>query len=395
MARKILITGASVAGPALATWLARAGADLPGRRPERGRPGRRRDVLERMGLEGIVKANGTGEKGIRFVDAEDATVAEFDQEDFGADGPTAELEILRGDLARILVEASEREGAAYRYGDHVIGISQDDAGVDVSLAGGRRERFDAVIAADGVGSSTRKLILRPDATRVPVGLYMAYFTIPKGRGDGDLARWYAAPGGRSLFLRPDRHGTTRVVLVLRIDPCGIEDLDADGQRAAIAERFADAGWETPRVLDGMRRAEDFYFETVGQVHVDRWSVGRVALVGDAAWATGPITGMGTSLGLIGAYLLAGELSRTADVVRAFAAYERVMRPIAEKGQDYPKFGPRLLQPSTRFGIAVQRAVLKVAASAPARSLASRFLGAGKEKPELPDYGSLDNSTVKA
>lgn len=403
MARKILITGASVAGPALAIWLARAGDEVTvlERAPAFRDGGQNvdvrgagRDVLARMGLEETIKANGTGEKGIRFVDADDATVAEFDQADFGADGPTAELEILRGDLARILVEASEREGAVYRYGDRLAGIEQDEAGVEATFDGGGRERFDAVVAAEGVGSSTRKLILGADAVRHPVGLYMAYFTIPKGHGDGDLARWYAAPGGRSLFLRPDRYGTTRAVLVLRIEPCGIEDLDRDGQRDAIAERFADAGWETPRVLEGMRRAEDFYFETVGQVHVDRWSVGRVALVGDAAWATGPITGMGTSLGLIGAYVLAGEMSRTPDVQGAFAAYERVMRPVAEKGQDYPRFGPRLLQPSTRFGIAVQRAVLKVAASAPARSLSKRFLGAGEDKPDLPDYGSPESSTVK-
>lgn len=403
MARKILITGASVAGPALAFWLARAGDDVTvlERAPAFRDGGQNidvrgagREVLVRMGLEKTVKANGTGERGIRFVKADDTTAAAFDQAEFGADGPTAELEILRGDLARILVEASEGQGAAYRYGDHVAGFEQSSGGVEVTFAEGGRERFDAVIAAEGVASSTRTLLLGRDAKREPIGLYMAYFTIPKGRGDDDRARWYAAPGGRSLLLRPDRYGTTRAVLVLRIDPCGLEDLNADDQRAALAERFADAGWEAARVLDGMREAKDFYFETVGQVHLDRWSVGRVALVGDAAWATGPITGMGTSLGLIGGYVLAGELSQTRAIPEAFAAYERVMRPIAEKGQDYPKFGPRFLQPSTRFGIMVQHAVLRAAASTPVRALTSRFFAGGDDRPSLPDYGSLDSPSLK-
>lgn len=395
MARRILITGASVAGPALAFWLARAGEHVTvlERAPAFRDGGQNidvrgagRTVLARMDLERTVKEHGTGETGIRFVDDRNRTRAEFGQAEFGSDGPTAELEILRGDLARILVDASRREGAAYRFGDHITGIEQYGPEVDVTFFGGTRERFDAVIAAEGIGSSTRRLILGADHGREPVGLYMGYFTIPRGPGDGDMARWYAAPGGRSLLLRPDRYGTTRVVMTLRVKPCGYEDLPLEGQRAILVERFADAGWETERVLDGLREAKDFYFETVGQVHVDRWSEGRIALTGDAAWATGPITGMGTSLGLIGAYVLAGEMSLTQDVPAAFAAYERVMRPIAEKGQDYPKLGPRLLQPSTRFGIALQHAVLAVAASAAVRSVAGRLFDANGQGSCLPDYG---------
>ncbi|MBB3904116.1 2-polyprenyl-6-methoxyphenol hydroxylase-like FAD-dependent oxidoreductase [Methylobacterium brachythecii] len=350
-----------------------------------------RTVLARMGLEPIVKEQGTGETGIRFVDERDKTCAAFGQAEFGADGPTAELEILRGDLARILVEASRREGATYRFGDYITRIGQHCLEVDVTLFGGSRERFDAVIAAEGIGSSTRKLLLGKDHDREPVGLSMGYFTIPRGHGDGDMARWYAAPGGRSVLLRPDRYGTTRVVLTLREAPCGYEDLPLEEQRAALVERFADAGWEAPRVLEGLRAAEDFYFETVGQIDVDRWSEGRIALTGDAAWATGPITGMGTSLGLIGAYVLAGEMSRTQDIPTAFAAYERVMRPIAEKGQNYPRFGPRLLQPSTRFGIAFQHAVLAVAAAPSVRSVAGRLFAGKENGPDLPDYG-LDTRT---
>lgn len=395
MARRILITGASVAGPALAFWLARAGEDVTvlERAPVFRDGGQNidvrgdgRTVLARMGLERAVKEHGTGERGIRFVDGRNRTCAEFGQAEFGADGPTAELEILRGDLARILVEASRQEGATYRFGEHITGIEQGGAEVDVTFFGGTRERYDAVFAAEGVGSSTRKLLLGEDGARKPVGLYMGYFTIPRGHGDGDMARWYAAPGGRSLLLRPDRYGTTRAVMTLRAKSCGYEDLPLEGQRAALTARFADAGWETPRVLDGLRAAQDFYFETVGQVHIEHWSEGRIALTGDAAWATGPITGMGTSLGLVGAYVLAGEISRTRDIEAALAAYERVMRPIAEKGQDYPRFGPRLLQPSTRFGIAFQHACLAVAAAPAVRRVAGKLFSGEGNGTDLPDYG---------
>ncbi|HEU4534214.1 MAG TPA: FAD-dependent monooxygenase, partial [Polyangiaceae bacterium] len=190
-----------------------------------------------------------------------------------------------------------------------------------------------------------------------------------------------------VFLRPDRKGTTRAVLTLQ-GPSGGEDrLTPDEQKAFLTERFADAGWETPRVLEGLAASDDFYFEVLRQVRLARWSSGRVVLTGDAAWCVTPLGGLGASLALVGAYVLAGELSGTQDVGEALAAYERILRPYVEQAQHVPKAGPRMAQPHSRFGVALQRALLGVAAAPGVRQVVSKLLTPADDKLDLPDYGA--------
>ncbi|ATB30535.1 FAD-dependent monooxygenase [Melittangium boletus] len=395
MSHDVLVTGASVTGPALAWWLHRFGMNVTvvERSPAFRDGGQNidvrgagREVLRRMGLEQAVAKAGTGEQGIVFVDENNRVKAEFDKEVFGGNGPTAELEILRGDLARILYEHS-RDRAEYVFGDSIESLDDGgEGGIEVTFKKGGARRFDLVIAAEGIGSSTRRLLFGDTAKRRPFNLYMGYFTLPKGENDGVFARWYNAPGGRSVLLRPDPKGTTRAVLTLQQAPCGYEDLSLDEQKQVLKERFADAGWETPRVLQGLAQADDFYFEMIGQMRLECWSKGRTALVGDAAYAPSPVSGMGTSLGLVGAYVLAGELSRHDDHAEAFAAYERIMRPYVDQAQDVPKLGPRIANPRTRFGIVLQQAVLNLATKPGIRNLAGKLIEPPAEKIDLPDYG---------
>ncbi|WP_434383123.1 FAD-dependent monooxygenase [Melittangium boletus] len=402
MSRTVLITGASIAGPTLAWWLHRFGMKVTvvERAPAFRDSGQNidvrgagREVLRRMGLERTAMEASTGETGIAFVDEDNRIQARFDQEMFGSNGPTAELEILRGDLARVLYEHS-RGGAEYLFGDAIEALDDGADGVTVTFQKGGTRRFDLVIAAEGIGSSTRRLVFGDAARRRPLDLYMGYFTIPKGENDGTLARWYNAPGGRGVLLRPDQRGHTHAVLTLQQAPCGYEKLSPDEQKRVLTERFADAGWETPRVLEGLARADDFYFEMIGQVRLDHWSKGRTVLVGDAAYAPSPISGMGTSLGLVGAYVLAGELSRHDDHAEAFAAYERILRPYVDQGQDVSTIGPRIAQPRTRFGIALQRVALNLATKPGIRDLLGKLMSPPADKIDLPDYGhaapALDN-----
>lgn len=396
--KRVLITGASIAGSALAFWMCRLGwaVVLLERAPEFREGGQNidvrgpgRDVLAHMGLLDAVKAKNTTEQAWTFVDADNKTVARFDKDDFGGEGPTAELEILRGDLARILFDAAE--GVEHRFGDRIAAWDGDDTGVDVTFEHGGRERFDLVVSAEGVGSSTRAMIWGDAARAEPFGLSSGYFSIPKGPGDGEDARWFNAPGGRSVFLRPDPEGTTRVVMSVQGDPEGWDDLAPEDQKRALIERFADAGWETPRVLEDLKSTKDFYFHSIALVKVDCFHRGRVVLTGDAAWA---VMGNGTTLALIGPYVLAGELARTGDVAAALEGYERVMRPFVEDAQDVPAWGPKALQPQTRFGIGVQHAVLKLITAPGVRALTSRFAAPGDDLPVLPDYPELGDSAQR-
>lgn len=196
-----------------------------------------------------------------------------------------------------------------------------------------------------------------------------------------------------MSLRPDREGTTtRVVLTLQRCSTGEYDLDIVAQKAFLHDRFADAGWETPRVLDGMASTEDFYFDALRQVRMERWSKGRVVLLGDAAWCVTPLGGAGATLAIVGAYVLAGELARGASHVDAFAAYERVRRRSVEHVQGTSKFGARIAQPHSRLGILAQRAALGIAARPAVQKLVKPLIAKAPNEIEVPDYGDLSGQS---
>lgn len=314
---RILITGASVAGNTVAWWLARAGHEVTVAEHASGfRDGGQnidvrgvgREVLRRMGLEQTSLQQGTGEEGTAWVEEDGTIAAQFLTTETGVDGPTAEMEILRGDLARLIYEpASER--ATYRFGESIAGIEQNDDGATVTFASGTVERYDLVVVAEGVGSRTRELIFPGENEPRWMDLTIAYLTVSRPADDDRLWRWYNASGGRSVSLRPDRHGTTRAMLSVQEPPGDQLTWDPDRQKAWLRERFADAGWQTDRVLAGMAITDDFYFDVLRQVRMPRWAKDSVVLTGDAAWCATPIAGYGTTLAITGAYVLAQELIR--------------------------------------------------------------------------------------
>jgi 2-polyprenyl-6-methoxyphenol hydroxylase-like FAD-dependent oxidoreductase len=391
--QKILVTGASIAGPALAYWLSRQGMDVTvvERAPafrDGGQTidvrGAGREVVRRMGLEELIRANTTHEQGIAFVDRDNQTRAFIGVNAFDGDGPIAELEILRGELAKLLIQHSE-DRVTYRFGDSIESIEDKGGQVHVRFEQGGEQVYDLVIVAEGIGSTTRNQVFGDEVKRRPLDLYTAYFTVPRQPSDGQVMRWHNLPGGRCVCLRPDNLGTTRAFLSFQQAPSGYEKLAQDEQKSLLKKLFADAGWETPRVLAALDDTTDLYLEAVGQVKMPRWSKGRIALLGDAAYCASPISGMGTSLGLCGAYVLAGELGRHADHRQAFAAYEALMRPFVAQAQSVPKFAPRLASPHSRLGIALGHAVLRMATASGLKKLFGKILSPKADAIVLPDY----------
>ncbi|MEV5675547.1 FAD-dependent monooxygenase [Streptomyces sp. NPDC052179] len=394
--RNVLIAGAGIAGPALAYWLHRRGlaATVVERAPavrEGGQTvdlrGAGRTVARRMGLERALQAHATREEGIRFVDRADRVKAVFSSGAFGGQGPVAELEILRADLSRLLYEET-RPYTEYLFADEITELSQGDERVRVTFRGGAERDFDLVVAADGARSRTRDLVFGDAADTRPVGLTAAYFTIPGEPRDGRWARWYNAPEGRVVTLRPDNRGTTRASLSFLSPPRGDEQhekLVPEAQKALLHRVFRAAGWETARVLAAMDTAPDFYLDRVSQVRMPRWSHGRVAVLGDAGYCPSPLSGMGTSLAFTGAYVLAGELAHHAHHEQAFTRYEEVLRPYAERAQDLPPGVPRIAVPRTRAGIRTLHLVLRAAARPRVAGQLNRFLVPPADTFALPSY----------
>lgn len=395
--RRVLITGASIAGPALAWGLARTGWEvtLLERSNEPRETGQNidirglgRDVIRRMGVEATIMKHLTGESGTRYVDGSGRVFAAFPKQE-GQDGPTAEVEILRGQLANIMLGIVPDE-VAVEYGDFVVDVRQDADGVDVTLDSGREERFDLVLVAEGRSSRTRRILFAEETELRDHGVTITYGTIARTEGDGDTWDWHTATRGRVASIRPDNVGTMRASMSFESEPSGFETLPVEAQLHVLEERFRGVAWQSQRILQGFtQRPEEFYTQRMEQVVVSTWSKGRVALVGDAAWGSGP-TGMGTTLALVGAHVLAGELAATPnDHRRAFARYEQMLRRFADSAQGLPPGGARLLHPSSRFGVAAMRSAMRLAAWKPLRTLfQSHLLTSEKHVPTLPDYPKL-------
>jgi 2-polyprenyl-6-methoxyphenol hydroxylase-like FAD-dependent oxidoreductase len=389
----ILISGASIAGPALAYWLNAQGwtttvverfAELRDDGQNIDVRGAGREVARRMGIEDDIRAATTGETGTEFVDADGTTVARFAAGESDSGGATAELEILRGQLSRIIVDRTR--DTEYVFGDQIVALDNGEDGVTVTFAHGPVRTFDVVVVAEGLRSRSRTLIFPGTDIVRELGLYVAYLTIPRIDDDTDLWRWHSAGLGRSITLRPDNLGTIRATLTFLSDFRGLDELDRDAVATILRRTFADVGWMAPRVLAALDDAP-LYFEAIGQARMPSWSIGRVALVGDAAYCSSPISGMSTSLALTGAYVLAGELA-THPHRTAFARYEAVMRPYVDKAQKLPPGAPRIVNPRSRTGIAVMNSVLRIAAT-PAVTrlggLSSKLFSPPADAISLPTY----------
>ncbi|XVV10998.1 FAD-dependent monooxygenase [Actinoplanes sp. CA-131856] len=376
---RVLISGAGIAGPALAFWLHRAGADVtivekaPGLRPG-GQAvdirGVARGVVADMGLTPAIQASQVDERGIALVDARGRRLAEMPAHMFGGEGIVAEIEISRGDLSRILVEATATM-ADYRFGDRITELTPDGR---ATFRSGGSAKYDVVVGADGVHSGVRALTFGPESQFVrPLGGYGALFTVP---APDDLDHWahmYNAPGGRVALVRPTREGRAMASLNF-LSRTRYGRLGRDEQRDLIARNLAGAGWKVPALLAAMPRAEDFYFDSVDQVHVDRWHRGRVVLLGDAGYCGSPLAGLGTSMSIVGAYVLAGELAAQGDPEVAFQAYQREMSSYVASGMQLPPGGMHGFAPRSRLMIRARAASMRSMSRWPMREMLAKQFG---------------------
>jgi 2-polyprenyl-6-methoxyphenol hydroxylase-like FAD-dependent oxidoreductase len=397
--RSVLISGAGIAGPALASWLTRRGiAVTVVERASAPRPGGQavdlrgaaRTVAERMGLLDEIRSVSLEQHGIAWVRGDGSIAARMPLDAFGGEGIVSEIEVLRGDLAEVLHHATVAN-TEYIFGDSITALDDDGDGVTVTFENTAPRRFDLVVGADGSHSVVRALIFAPEAecTR-PLGLYGCWFTAP---ADIDVAGWFLMhnlPAGRVASVRPGRlPGELKAGLAFRAAPFAYDRADVAAQKELVAERFANADWEVPRLVTAMREATDFGFDSNAQVHLPTWARGRVVLVGDAAWSPAPLTGLGTSLALVGAYVLAGELA-AADVPTALRRYEEVLRPYVTTAQKLPPGGVSAFAPSRAPEIRLRHASMRLMLRRPFKQLISaQFDKAGDI--ELPDYQAVSAS----
>ncbi|HEY4453048.1 MAG TPA: FAD-dependent monooxygenase [Pseudonocardiaceae bacterium] len=380
MTKNVLISGAGIAGPALAFWLLkhgfqptvveRAPALRPGGQAVDFRGPVHLNVLRKMDLIDALRAHETHMTGQRLLDRSGRTAVTLPASFFSGD-----LEILRGDLCQVLHDASV-PGTEYVFGDVITAITETSNGVRVSFAHGAPRVFDLVVGADGLHSGVRALVFGPESRFVvPSGYWYGGATVPNILGLDRIGLSYNVPG-LGVSVSSGGGETAQLGFVFRDDEFDPGRRDQDAQRASIAARFGGLGWEVPRLVKEFQSAPEIYFDSISMVRMDSFVRGRVALLGDAAYGA-TLGGMGSGLAVVGAYVLASELAAAAgDHQVALANYAERMGPYVRACQKLGANSGPFLAPSTARGLWARNTVHRL--------LTKRWFA-----------GYLDKMTIKA
>lgn len=338
----ILISGASIAGTSMAYWLRRYGFNptVVERAPAIREGGYKVDIrgaaleaVERMGVMDAVLAASTEMTVATHYDAKGRKVATMDAALFGG-REGADAEIMRGDLNEIFYDLT-KDSVEYLFGDSIASISEDGT---VTFESGLTRTFDLVIGADGVHSNTRGIIFGDEKQFAhDLGYYISICSVPNHLGLDREEAVHVAPGRTANVYSTKQTSGAKALFLWSSEPLDYTYSDVEQQKKLLADAMAGVQWEVPKLLESVRDSRDFYFDSLTQIKMDRWSKGRVALIGDAAYCASPASGQGTSLAIVGAYVLAGELAAAAgDHEAAFDAYQREMAVFVEANQ---KLGP--------------------------------------------------------
>jgi 2-polyprenyl-6-methoxyphenol hydroxylase-like FAD-dependent oxidoreductase len=357
----VLISGAGIAGPTVAYWLARHGfrptvVERAAGLRSSGSPvdvrGRAVKVAERMGVMERLREAATDATALSFVNRAGRRVGRVNMRALQRATGSREVELTRTDLAAILYQAA-RDSAEFRFGDTMTALSQDGGGVDVTFEKAPPHRFDLVIGADGLHSATRRLAFGPEPGFVRhKGLYIATMQLNAPAEHQRDVVMYKAPG-RMVAIHPVR-GRAMAAFIFRSPAVeGFDHRDIGQHKQMLAHAYAGGGWRLPELLDRVRAADDLWLDSVSQVQMDRWAAGRVVLVGDAASSVS-LFGDGSTLAIAGAYTLAEELAATRTGHRAaLARYEATHRTLTGPRQGSIAIAAALMVPATRTGIAAR------------------------------------------
>jgi 2-polyprenyl-6-methoxyphenol hydroxylase-like FAD-dependent oxidoreductase len=291
----------------------------------------------------------------------------------------------------VLYQAT-KDRVDYRFDTRIEALDQSEDAVEASLSDGTTLCADLVVGADGPHSAVRRLAFGAEEQFVkPLGGYHAWFTAPDTAG---LDGWYLmhqAPGGLNASMRPSHDpAIAKAGLAFRSEPLTYDRRDLDQQRKLLADRFIGVGWHAGELISAAAEADDFYFDAFAQVQMQSWSRGRVTLCGDAGYCASPLSGMGTSLALVGSYLLGGELGPAQDGLSsqhadgALASYDRLMRPYVDRCQDLPS-GVDGYAPMSNSDIVITAQVMKWMQRWPFRSFAAKKFFTTADSIALPDY----------
>jgi 2-polyprenyl-6-methoxyphenol hydroxylase-like FAD-dependent oxidoreductase len=355
MKRQVLISGASIAGLSLAHWLNQYGykvtiVEISSGLRRGGSPidvrGEALDVAKEMGILEKIKAKEfvhTDE----IVNAQNETIVTFSlnaQAEYLGD-----IEIHRDDLVDILYENIPTNEVEFLFENRIEKLIQYEDKVEVMFKSGESRNFDFVFGADGTHSAVRKFAFGNEENYSKFfGAYFAIVEAPNIKTKSNAGIIYNEPGKLAAFYPFKK--AVNALLAFRSPKLNWDYRNHEQPKQILQENFKNSSWRIPEILDAMLHSDNLYFDEVCQIHMPSWTQGRVALVGDAAHTTSFHTGMGTSLAMQGATILAKELHSNDDYKTAFAKYYETYKPSVESVQARITRGMNAMLPETAEAI---------------------------------------------
>ena len=353
--KSVLISGASIAGLTMAYWMDYYGFKVTvveiGAAPRRGGSpidvrGDALDTARRMGILDAIKAAKLPTEGLKFMNAQNEVQGIMLVEEIGAIRPGDDTELRRDDLVDILYENAGSD-ITYKFSNRITHLAQDADKVNVTFKDETTGTFDFVIGADGIHSGVRKLVFgEEEQFTYFLNYYFSVFEVDGSLGEKHYGHMFNTPDNMATIYFYNADAADAILAFRAPDKITINRNNIHEQKEIVIKAFDGIGWKVPQLIEELKRSETFYLDQGCQIKMPAWTKGRVALIGDAGYAPAFPTGMGSTLAMQGAKVLADALAEFENYEIAFNSYNERMRPVVEDLQATVYEGMAFVLPET-------------------------------------------------